>query len=92
LRLNFANDKQHGLARTAGGDSSNPNPFARLLSYTKGVSMNRLLATFFLVLLILGLLFSMYSFAKGRFMEGLYIYPLLITIYVVMNLGGKGKK
>ena len=54
--------------------------------------MNRLLAKIFLVLLILGLLFSFYCFAQGRFMEGLYIYPLLITIYVVMQLSGKGKE
>ena len=54
--------------------------------------MNRQLAKFFLVLIILALLFSMYFFSQGRFMEGLYIYPLLITIYVVMKLGGKGKE
>jgi hypothetical protein len=54
--------------------------------------MNRLLAKVLLLLLIFGLLFSMYSFYKGRFMEGLYIYPLLITIYVVMQLSGKGKE
>jgi hypothetical protein len=54
--------------------------------------MNRLLAKILLLLLILGLLFSMYSFSQGRIMEGLYIYPLLITIYVVMKLGGNGKE
>ncbi len=54
--------------------------------------MNRLLAKILLLLLILSLLFSMYLFYQGRFMEGLYIYPLLITIYVVMKLSGKGKE
>ena len=54
--------------------------------------MNRLLAKVLLLLLIFGLLVSMYSFFKGRFMEGMFIYPLLITIYVVMKLGGKGKE
>lgn len=53
-------------------------------------SMNRLLARVLLLLIIVALLFSMYSFAQGRLMEGLFIYPLLITIYVVMKLGGKG--
>lgn len=52
--------------------------------------MNRLLARVLLLLIIVALLFSMYSFAQGRLMEGLFIYPLLITIYVVMKLGGKG--
>ena len=54
--------------------------------------MNRLLAKVLLVLLIFGLLISLYSFSRGRIMEGLYIFPLLITIYVVMKLGGKGKE
>lgn len=54
--------------------------------------MNRLVAKILLVLLIFGLLFSLYSFSRGRIMEGLYIYPLLITIYVVIKLGGKGKE
>ncbi len=53
--------------------------------------MNRLLAKILLLLLILSLLFSMYFFYQGRFMEGLYIYPLLITIYVVMRLSSKRK-
>jgi len=34
----------------------------------------------------------MYSFSQGRFLEGLFIYPLLITIYVLLKLGGKGKE
>ncbi len=54
--------------------------------------MNRLLAKVFLLLILFGLIYSMYSFYQGRFMEGLFIYPLLITIYVVMKLGGKGKE
>lgn len=54
--------------------------------------MNRLLAKIFLLLLILGLMFSMYSLSQGRFIEGLYIYPLLITIYVVMKLVGNRKE
>ncbi|MFZ5799637.1 MAG: hypothetical protein ACOY3O_14640 [Thermodesulfobacteriota bacterium] len=54
--------------------------------------MNRLLVKVFLVLLIVGLLFSMYSFSRGRILEGLYLFPLLIAIYVVMKLGGKGKE
>jgi len=53
--------------------------------------MNRLLAKILLLLLIFGLLFSLYSFSQGRIMEGLFLYPLLIFIYVVMKLSGKGK-
>lgn len=53
--------------------------------------MNRLLAKILLLLLIFGLLFSLYSFSQGRIMEGLFLYPLLITAYVVMKLGGKGE-
>ena len=54
--------------------------------------MNRLLAKILLLLLVLGLLFTTYCFSQGRIMEGLYIYPLLIAIYVVMKFGGKGEE
>jgi hypothetical protein len=54
--------------------------------------MNRSLAMALLVLLIISLLFSLYAFSQGRFAEGLYIYPLLIAIYVLFRLGGKGGK
>ena len=54
--------------------------------------MKRLLAKILLLLLILSLLSSMYLFYQGRFMEGLYIYPMLVTIYVVMKLSGKRKE
>ena len=54
--------------------------------------MNRLLAIVLLLLLLFSLLFSMYFLSQGRFVEGLFIYPLLITIYVVIKLGGNGKK
>lgn len=53
--------------------------------------MSRLLAIISLLLLILGLLFSLYSFSQGRIMEGLFLYPLLATIYVVMKLSEKRK-
>jgi hypothetical protein len=51
--------------------------------------MNRLLATVFLVLLVIGLLWSMYAFSQGRVAEGLSLYPLLIVIYVFFRIGGK---
>lgn len=79
------------LARTTGGHSHRLSPFTYLFWNTEGVPMNRLLAKILLLLLILSLLFSMYLFYQGRFMEGLYIYPLMITIYVVMFLSGKRK-
>jgi hypothetical protein len=45
-----------------------------------------------LVLMIIGLLFSLYSFSQGRFGEALFIYPLLIAIYVLFRIGGKDEK
>lgn len=54
--------------------------------------MNRLLAKVLLIMVVFALLFSMYSFSRGRFTEGLFLYPLLITIYVILKLGGKGDK
>ena len=76
----------------ADGHYHSLSPFTNLSWNTEGVPMNRLLAKILLLLLILGLLFSMYSFSQGRFMEGLYIYPMLVTIYVVMKLSGKRKE
>ena len=54
--------------------------------------MQRLMAIVFLVLLLFALLYSFYCFAQGRFSDALYIYPLLITIYVMMKLGDRGSK
>ena len=54
--------------------------------------MNRLLAKIFLLLIIFGLLVSMYFFYHGRFVEGLFMYPLLGTVYVVMTLVRKKKE
>jgi hypothetical protein len=85
-------DNKHGLARTPGGNFRSLNPFASLSWSTEGVFMNRLLAKVLLVLLLFGLLFSLYSFSRGRIMEGLYIFPFLVTIYIVINFGGKGKE
>lgn len=49
--------------------------------------MTRLLATVFLVLLLIGLVLSMYAFFQGRIAEGLYLFPLLIVIYVLLWIG-----
>lgn len=46
-------------------------------------AMNRYLAITLLVLLIAGLLFSMYAFLQGRITEGLLIYPVLIVCYLL---------
>lgn len=53
--------------------------------------MNRLLATVLLFLMVIGLLYSMYAFYRGRFTEGLFMYPLLVAVYVMMKIGGKEK-
>jgi hypothetical protein len=54
--------------------------------------MNRPLAMVLLALMIIGLLFSIYSFSQGRFAEALFIYPLLIAIYVFLHIGNKKGK
>lgn len=51
--------------------------------------MNRPLATVLLVLMIIGLLYSMYLFYQGRFTEGMFMYPLLAAVYVIMKMGGR---
>ncbi len=80
------------FARTVGAIPTAFSPFINLSWNTEGFPMNRLLAKILLLLLILSLLFSMYLFYQGRFIEGLYIYPLMITIYVAMKLSGKRKE
>lgn len=45
----------------------------------------RLLAQVLLVLLILALIHSMYAMARGRIMEALLIYPLLIVCYLIFR-------
>lgn len=45
--------------------------------------MNRYLAILLLVLLFLGLVHSTYSFYKGRFGEGMLLFPLLAGCYVL---------
>jgi hypothetical protein len=54
--------------------------------------MNRLLAMVLLALMIIGLLFSLWAFSQGRFVEALSIYPLLVAIYVLFRIGSKGDK
>jgi len=51
--------------------------------------MNRLVASILLILMIIGLLYSMYLFYRGRFSEGLFMYPLLAAVYVIMKMGNK---
>jgi hypothetical protein len=57
-----------------------------------GVMTRRLLALVFLVLLIIGLLLSIAAFFQGRIFEGLSLYPLLIVIYVFIQIGKKKKQ
>jgi len=54
--------------------------------------MNRYLALVLLVLLVLGLLHSLYAFAQGRFAEALIMYPLLIACYVFLVAGKKWRQ
>ncbi|MFH7319056.1 hypothetical protein ACHHRT_00435 [Desulfurivibrio sp. D14AmB] len=53
--------------------------------------MNRLLAQIVLVLMAIGLLYSMYAFSQGRFIEAMVIYPLLIAGYLFSRTIGKNR-
>ena len=54
--------------------------------------MNRLVAKVLLILMAVGLLFSIYAFFQGHIAEGMYLYPLLIVIYVFLRIGSKKEK
>jgi len=54
--------------------------------------MKRPLAMVLLVLLIIGLLHSMYALSQGRFSEALFMYPLLAVCYVFFFAGKKWKE
>lgn len=54
--------------------------------------MNRQVAIVLLILLIIGQLFSMYAFSQGRIEEALFMFPLLVTIYVLFRIGRRGEK
>ncbi|MFU8818149.1 MAG: hypothetical protein ACNA74_00330 [Desulfurivibrio sp.] len=53
--------------------------------------MNRLVAKVLLVLMAIGLLYSLYAFSQGRFMEAMVIYPLLIAGFLLSRIGGGDK-
>lgn len=44
--------------------------------------MNRPIAILFIILIIVGFLFSTFALFQGKFGEGLFVYPLLIIAYV----------
>jgi hypothetical protein len=44
--------------------------------------MNRPIAILLIALIIVGLLFSTYALFQGKFVEALFVYPLLIIAYV----------
>lgn len=44
--------------------------------------MDRLFSIFLLILLVGALAYSTYSFFRGRFMEGLAVFPMLVGIYI----------
>ena len=54
--------------------------------------MTRPLAVVSLVLLIIGLLLSTAAFFQGRVIAGLSLYPLLIIIYMLIQIGKKKKQ
>jgi hypothetical protein len=51
--------------------------------------MTRPLAVVSLVLLVIGLLLSTAAFFHGRVIAGLSLYPLLIVIYVLVQISRK---
>lgn len=49
--------------------------------------MKRPIAILLIILIILGLLFSTFALFQGRFVEALFVYPLLIIAYVLSRRG-----
>jgi len=49
--------------------------------------MSRPIAILFIVLIIAGLLFSTFALFQGKFVEALFVYPLLIIAYVLSRHG-----
>jgi len=56
-----------------------------------GEVMNRPIAMLLVVLIMAGLLFSIFALFQGKFVEALSIYPLLIVAYVFSARQKKGK-
>ncbi len=54
--------------------------------------MRRPIAMLLLVLITVGLLFSIFALFKGNFVEALSVYPLLIVAYVFSRFSSKGEK
>jgi hypothetical protein len=54
--------------------------------------MTRPLAVVSLVLLIIGLVLSTAALFQGRVIAGLSLYPLLIVIYMLVQIGRKKKQ
>ena len=48
--------------------------------------MDRYLSIFLLIFLFGALAYSTYSFAQGRFLEGMSIFPMLIAFYLFMRV------
>jgi len=49
--------------------------------------MNRPIAILLIVLIIVGLLFSTFALFQGKFVEAIFVYPLLIIAYVFTRRG-----
>jgi len=49
--------------------------------------MNRPIAILLIVLIIVGLLFSTFALFQGKFVEALFVYPLLIIAYIFSRHG-----
>ncbi len=48
--------------------------------------MDRYLSIFLLIFLFGALAYSTYSFAQGRFLEGMSIFPMLIAFYLFIRI------
>jgi len=55
--------------------------------FSKRKIMNRPIAILLLVLIIVGFLFSTFALFHGKFVEALFVYPLLIIAYVFSRHG-----
>ncbi len=62
-------------------------PRFQIRDYQSEKNMNRPIAILLIILIIVGLLFSTFALFQGKFVEALFVYPLLIIAYVFSRRG-----
>jgi uncharacterized membrane protein len=59
----------------------------QIRDYQSEKLMNRPIAILLIVLIIVGFLFSTFALFQGKFVEALFVYPLLMIAYVFSRHG-----